>query len=132
MSHFVCNDISDAARLVNLVAEKDDRTALHDAGQSLKGWRWQYVDGHDRNATTPQVSEKIIEFHALPALTNLVAPGERIGRHDRWRMVSGSEGPNDSTRDLKRGMNRRPETVTINVSDAPELSPVVGRGGEFY
>jgi hypothetical protein len=47
-------------------------------------------------------------------------------------MVSGSEGPDDGARDLKRGMNRRTETVTVDVSNAPELRSVVCWRGEFY
>jgi len=47
-------------------------------------------------------------------------------------MVSGSEGPDDGARDLKRRMNRRTETVTVDVSNAPELRSVVRWRGEFY
>ncbi len=40
MSRFVCNDKGDSAWLVNLVAEKDDWTTIHDTRQSLKGGGW--------------------------------------------------------------------------------------------
>jgi hypothetical protein len=47
-------------------------------------------------------------------------------------MVSGSEGPDDSARDLERRMDCRTETVTVDVSNAPELRTDVRRRGELY
>jgi hypothetical protein len=46
-------------------------------------------------------------------------------------MVLGLQGPDDSTRDLKCGMDCWPKTVSINVPNTSQLCLVISRHREF-